>query len=101
MGAVFVVFDLRIDAPRALKVMLPSLLEDPEFRERFIREAKFAGSTQSDHIVRISDASVDDATGTPFIVMELLEGEELAKLSTRRWPLPHDEVVTYLSHTAL
>ncbi len=101
MGAVYEVFDERVDGRRALKVMLPSILEQPEFRERFVREARFAGSIDSDHIVRVSDAAVDEATGTPFLVMELLEGEELGRLAARGRALPHGEVVGYLFQAAL
>lgn len=94
MGAAFQVFDLRFDVLRALKVMLPVLLEPLEFRERFVHEARLAGSLQSDDVVRIFDAGVDEAMGPPFVVMELLDGDELAKLAQRRRSLPHDETVT-------
>jgi serine/threonine-protein kinase len=35
------------------------------------------GNIVTDHIVRVADAGVDERTSTPFLVMELLHGEEL------------------------
>src|SRR5580704_17413554 len=101
MGAVYEVVDDRTDSPRALKVMLPSLLAGAEMRARFALEAKVTGNIASDHLVRVSDAGIDEPTGTPFLVMELLQGEELAALIEKRGPLPPAEVVLYLHQTAL
>jgi tRNA A-37 threonylcarbamoyl transferase component Bud32 len=101
MGAVYEVLDEKTDKQRALKVMLPSALEDPDFRARFEREARVTGSIESDHIVHVSDAGIDDATSIPFLVMELLRGEELAGLLRRAGPLPPADVLTYLSQAAL
>jgi serine/threonine protein kinase len=101
MGAVYEVVDDNTDSRRALKVMLPGVVEDPDQRARFALEAKVTGNIESDHIVRVSDAGIDDATGAPFLVMELLRGEELGTMLERRRALPADEVVTYISQTAL
>src|SRR5262245_9378857 len=76
MGTVYEVVDEHINARRALKVMLPGVLDDADMRERFEQEARITGNIQSDHIVRVADAGVDDATSSPFMVMELLRGEE-------------------------
>src|SRR5262245_32273217 len=65
MGAVYEVHDDKTHSPRALKVMLPSVLEDADLRARFALEAKIIGGVQSEHVVRISDAGVDDETGMP------------------------------------
>ncbi len=100
MGAVYEIVDERVAARRALKVMLPDALEDPDLRARFENEPKLAGSIESDHIVHVSDAGIDDDTGMPFLVMDLLEGEDLASLLRQRGPLPADEVVTYLAQAA-
>src|SRR5690242_20772418 len=72
MGAVYEVIDERTDTPRALKVMLPSIVEDPDMRARFAREARVTGAIESDHIVGTMDAGIDEESGTPFLVMELL-----------------------------
>ena len=65
--------------------------EDPELRAqlvaRFQREAKLAGTVETRHIVRVYDAGLDDATGAPYMVMELLEGEDLNARIRREGPL--------------
>src|SRR5436190_17625264 len=79
MGAVYEAVHLETERRRALKVMLPHLFQSAEMRERFKREARVAAYVESEHIVDVSDAGVDEATETPFLVMELLRGEELGK----------------------
>src|SRR5262249_7316969 len=82
----------KTDTRRALKVMLPGVVEDADMRARFAQEARITGNIESDHIVRTSDAGVDEATGTPFLVMDLLRGEELGSMVSRRKTLPRGEV---------
>ena len=101
MGAVYEVVDEKISSRRALKVMLPSLVGDEGLRARFALEARVVGDIESEHIVHISDAGVDVATGTPFIVMDLLRGEDLASLVRRRRVLTFAEAVAYLFQAAL
>jgi serine/threonine-protein kinase len=101
MGAVHEVRDELTNTARALKVMLPSVVSDPVLRARFATEAKVTGDIESDHLVRVSDAGVDEATGQPFLVMDLLRGEDLGAVVAARGDLPPDEVVTYLSQVAL
>jgi eukaryotic-like serine/threonine-protein kinase len=101
MGAVYEVTDERTDSRRALKVMLPEILEDVTLRARFAQEARITGAIESDHIVHISDAGVDPETDTPFLVMDLLRGEDLGSIVDRRSALPRREVLTYLAQAAL
>jgi serine/threonine protein kinase len=101
MGAVYEVLDEVTAARRALKVMLPSLVDSEELRARFALEARVTGAIESDHIVRTSDAGVDEESGTPFLVMELLRGEELGSLVKKRGALPPEEVALYLFQAAL
>jgi serine/threonine protein kinase len=101
MGAVYEVLDNVTATRRALKVMLPSLIESDELRARFALEARVTGSIESDHIVRTSDAGIDERTGTPFLVMELLRGEELGSLVKKRGALPAEEVAIYLFQASL
>src|SRR5262245_62096185 len=75
MGAVYEVLHLETDRVRALKVMLPSLVESEELRNRFKLEARIAARVESEFIVEVFDAGVDEATQMPFLVMELLRGE--------------------------
>jgi serine/threonine-protein kinase len=101
MGAVYHVLDDKTASPRALKIMLPSVVQDPGMRARFALEATVTGAIVSDHIVRVSDAGIDELTGTPFLVMDLLQGDELGSMIKKRGALPAIEVITYLRQVAL
>jgi serine/threonine-protein kinase len=101
LGSVYEVVDQNTAAPRALKVMLASVLDDADQRARFALEARVTGSIESDHLVRVSDSGIDAASGSPFLVMELLRGEDLGDVLARRRNLPPAEVVTYLSQASL
>ena len=79
MGAVYEVIHLETERRRALKVMLPHVLQSEELRERFQLEAKVAAHIESEFIVDVFDAGFDADTQMPFLVMELLRGEELGK----------------------
>jgi serine/threonine-protein kinase len=100
MGAVHEVVDELTNTRRALKVMLDTVVSDPLLRARFAQEAKVTGDIESDHMVRVSDAGVDEATGLPFLVMDLLRGEDLRAVMARGGLTP-EELVTYLSQAAM
>ncbi|MBK9266753.1 MAG: protein kinase [Polyangiaceae bacterium] len=100
MGSVYEVLDEKTASRRALKVMLPQLLSNDALRARFELEAKITGSIESDHLVRVLDAGVDAESKMPFLVMELLRGEDLASVTQNRGVLPPEEVVLYIFQTA-
>jgi serine/threonine-protein kinase len=100
MGAVYEVVHLETDRRRALKVMLPDLLGSARLSERFRHEARVTANVQSEFLVDVFDAGVDAATGMPFLVMELLIGEELGRRVQRLGALPDAEVVVYLTQVA-
>jgi len=93
MGAVYEVLDLETRRRRALKTMLPGMIWDSEMRDRFRLEATIAAEIESDHIVEVFDAGVDDQTNLPFLVMELLKGEDLGGVLDRKQRLSPAEVV--------
>jgi serine/threonine-protein kinase len=101
MGAIYEVLHLETERRRALKVMLPGVLHDEEIRKRFIREAKVGAHFDSDFIVDVVDAGIDEATEMPFLVMELLRGEDLGARLKRLGRLDPEGAVTYLYHAAL
>jgi serine/threonine-protein kinase len=101
MGAVYEVVHLGTERRRALKVMHPHLFQDDAMRERFAQEARITSRIESEYIVDVSDAGVDEATRTPFMVMELLQGEELGRRLKRLGRFSPSEVVTYLSQVAM
>lgn len=92
MGAVYQAQHIYLRKRVALKVLLCSFDTETEAGQRFMREAQAAGQIDHPNVVRLFDVgSLDD--GSPFIVMELLEGEELAERLSREGPLPQDEAI--------
>jgi serine/threonine-protein kinase len=100
MGAVYEVVHLETRRRRALKVMLPELFQKPELRDRFRREAHVTASVKSEFLVDVFDAGLDESSGMPFLVMELLEGEDLGRLVDREGALAPSDVALYLSQVA-
>ncbi|MCC6903137.1 MAG: serine/threonine protein kinase [Polyangiaceae bacterium] len=101
MGAVYVAEQLSTGRRRALKLLLPSLVDSERSRERFEQEARVASRIASDHVVEVVSAGVDPGTGAPWLAMELLEGETLAQRVERSGPLgPAEtlEVMRQLCH---
>ncbi len=84
MGSVYVVEQQSTQQQRALKLMHPELVRDPRLRQRFEQEARIGGQIPSDHIAQVISAGVDQASGTPWLAMELLQGETLAEWIARR-----------------
>lgn len=101
MGAVFVAEQLSTGIQRALKLMHPGLVSDPQTFRRFEQEARVGASIQSDHVVQVVDAGVDTASGIPWLAMELLQGETLADALRRNGPMAWpdaSEVISQLCH---
>jgi serine/threonine protein kinase/TPR repeat protein len=87
--------------PCAIKVLHAQLGDRPEFMHLFAKEAKVSSVVgDSDHIVQVFDAGLDEERGIPFIVMELLEGETLEKV-LEHGPLSPDLARTVLEQLAL
>jgi formylglycine-generating enzyme required for sulfatase activity/serine/threonine protein kinase len=78
MGAVYVVEQVSTGMQRALKLMHPQLVTDPALRRRFEQEARVGSQIDSEHVVQVLAAGVDAPSGMPWLVMELLKGEDLA-----------------------
>jgi serine/threonine-protein kinase len=76
IGAVFGGVHLRLERPIAIKFVDPTLVDDPEIRARFKREARIAAQIGSSHVVEVFDYGVAD-DGAPVLVMERLVGEDL------------------------
>jgi serine/threonine-protein kinase len=88
MGAVAEVLHEGLHQPFAMKFLRPELSSFPSFVTRFQREARAAARIKSAYVVRTFDID-NTADGIPFMVMELLEGNDLAtELAGRTVPLP-------------
>jgi eukaryotic-like serine/threonine-protein kinase len=95
MGVVVAATHAELDQQVALKFLLPTAAENPEVVERFLREARAAVKIHSEHVARVFDVGKHEGV-TPFMVMEYLEGQDLAGVLVDRGPLPVQEAVGYV-----
>ena len=89
MGAVYEIEHVFTHHRRALKLLHREVASHPAIVERFLREASAAGRIGNPHIVETFDAGTLDS-GEPYLVMELLNGQELSQLIRTRGRLPID-----------
>ena len=78
MAEVFLAHDLLLDRPVALKVLFPEYANDPNFVERFRREAQSAAGLTHPNIVAVYDWG--KVNNTYFIAMEFVQGRTLASI---------------------
>lgn len=74
-------FDPLIDRPVAIKLLSPELARG-EARTRFLREARVVGKLSHPFIITLHDMGIEESTSTPYLVMELVEGQSLEKILT-------------------
>jgi serine/threonine protein kinase len=101
MGSVWVAEQLSVGRRRALKLMRAEIAHDTKLRERFAREATIGSRIDSEHVVEVVAAGVDEGLGLPWLAMELLDGSDLASHIAQRGafaPVDVAEVVTQLCH---
>ena len=78
MGAVYEGRNTATFKRCAVKVLLsPELAQHTQVVKRFFREARASSVIESDHIVQVFDSGSDPKTGFPYMVMELLNGEDI------------------------
>src|SRR5262249_46084663 len=90
MGEVYKARDTRLDRAVAVKILPATLAADPQFRERFDREARAISQLSHPHICTLHD--VGEHEGTAFLVMELLDGDSLAS-RLEKSALPLDQAL--------
>ncbi len=98
MGSVWLAHHLSLDIPCAVKFIDDNVDHSEELRSRFQQEARAAAKLRSPNVVQILDHGVWH--GTPFIAMELLEGETLAARLEHRGQLSAGETVRLLKDVA-
>jgi serine/threonine protein kinase len=100
MGTVYAAEHVLTGEMLALKIMAFRQGDSWEAVERFKREARAASKIKSEHVVRVIDADVAvELGGTPYLVMDLLEGKDLEDL-TGTTPQAPATVVAWLSQVA-
>src|SRR5215470_933873 len=95
MGVVVAATHLHLQQRVALKFLLPELVHGPAIVERFVREARASAQLRGEHVCRVADVGAFDG-GAPYIVMELLEGSDLASLLERQGVLPVQRAADYV-----
>jgi len=95
MGVVLSATHLELGAPVAIKIVRDDLVQHEEVLSRLLFEARAAARMRSSHIVRVLDVARLDS-GAPYIVMEQLEGLDLAAVLAEAGKLPAMDVVSYL-----
>jgi eukaryotic-like serine/threonine-protein kinase len=96
MGSVWRAEHLTLNSPVALKLIEPTTARESDALHRFLREARTAAALRSPHVVQILDYGVDG--DSPYIVMELLDGESLAERLARQTRLSPSETARIIQH---
>jgi serine/threonine-protein kinase len=92
---VVLAYEPSADRHVALKVLVPSAHTAPRTLERFEREGHAMAALATPHVVKVLAAHRHER-GFPYLVMEYLEGEDLARYRERHGPLPHRIAVDFL-----
>lgn len=99
MAVVLAAYDVVLEREVALKIMLPPLVASSEAVTRFVNEARSLARIESPHVVRVLDCGKLVApaacAGLPFMVLELLRGEDLYSVAVREGGLSPERVVRY------
>jgi serine/threonine protein kinase len=105
MGIVLAATHLQLEHLVAIKVMRRDLVVDDKALDRLLMEARSAARIRSEHVARVLDVGTLDAglpgQGSPFIVMEYLEGENLADLLDREGALDVAQASSFLMQCCL
>ncbi len=91
MAVVYKAVDMLLDRRVAVKVLRQRFASDPEFLERFQREARAAANLDHPNIVTVFDVGKDD--GRHYIVMEYVDGPDLKTIIRQRQRLSVDEAL--------
>jgi serine/threonine protein kinase len=99
MAWVYLAKDLVENTQVAVKVLYPQFNQDASYVQRFVREAKLALQVSSEHIVRILNYGSD--RDVHYLVMENIQGKDLAVILRERGPLPWRESLQITAQVAL
>ncbi len=95
MGVVVAAHHIQLDEKVALKFLLPEALGNADAVSRFLREARAAVRIKSEHVARVTDVGTLP-NGAPYIVMEYLDGGDLAAWLKERGALPIEQAVDFV-----
>ena len=95
MGVVVAATHVQLEQKVALKFLLADAAENEDVALRFTREAKAAAKIQSEHVGRVMDVGTTES-GAHFMVMEYLEGRDVAAILAEDGPLPVERAADYV-----
>ena len=95
MGMVVAAHHIQLDERVALKFLLPAAIANMESVARFIREARSAFKIKSEHVARVTDVGQLE-NGSPYIVMEYLDGKDLAAWLIEYGAMPIPQAVDFV-----
>src|SRR5687768_4023133 len=93
MATIWRAVDEQLDREVAVKLLRPQFSADPGFAARFKQEARSAGGLSHPNIVGVYDYGTDGADGDQYIVMELIEGNDLSTILRERGSLSTSDAV--------
>jgi serine/threonine-protein kinase len=99
MGVVLAARHVALEQRVAIKMLLPEIAKLPEAAKRFLREARASTNLRSEHVARVLDVGTLD-NGSPYMVMEYLEGRDLHQLASTQSNLPIAASVDYVLQAA-
>lgn len=94
MGIVMLAEHVLLEERVALKFMHHKVAAHPDAVTRFLREARASSKIKSEHVARVLDVGTHD--GMPYLVMEYLEGSDLAAVLARDGRLPLERAIDYV-----
>lgn len=95
MGVVYAARHLELGEAVAIKLLLPESEQDADLVRRFVREARASARIRSEHVCRVTDVGRLPG-GEPYMVMELLHGQDLDQVLAANGPLPIADAVEYV-----
>jgi serine/threonine protein kinase len=98
MGVVFRATHIALERQGAVKLIAPGLAADDDFRLRFRRESRLAGSIDHPHVIPVFDAGEEN--GQLYVAMRYVEGTDLAKLIASRGAVDATEAVQLIAQVA-
>jgi serine/threonine protein kinase len=100
MGAVYEVENVYLGQRVAMKLLLDEMVNNQAIVERFLREARASALLRGEHVCKVFDVGTIE-NGAPYIVMEMLQGRDLASLLAQQGPLPPHVVAEYVLQACL
>jgi serine/threonine protein kinase len=100
MGTVVAAFDTRLERQVAIKLPPPNLANQPDFRQRFVREARALARLSHNHIARIYDVPEVQGNQIPIMVLEYIRGSDLGQYLKEKGPPPRRNALRWIAQAA-